>query len=156
MLEGVELPEGINAEVLEHLMNPHNYGKLEKANAVGVAVDEKTGEYVIMYLLLDDTNIADVKFATNGCQDTVVVGSMFTDMIMHKDTSYAQKAIEKLYKKLGTKMTQKQQICADMVLSAFMAAMKNRQNLLQGKEEEAHIVKMKESCEIGETNENNL
>ncbi len=154
MLEGVELPEGMNAEVLEHLMDPHNYGKLDDANAIGVAVDDKTGEYVIMYLRLDENNtIEDVRFATNGCQDTVVVGSMFTDMIKGQDTDFAQKAIQKLYEKLGGQMSAKQQICADMVLTAFIAAMKNRQNLLEGKEEEAHILKMKESCDTGEDNE---
>ena len=153
MLEGVELPEGMNVEVLEHLMNPQNYGKLENANGVGVAVDEKTGEYTIIYLFIDQTIIKDIRFATNGCQDTVVVGSMFTQMIKDQDTDYAQKAIKKLYEKLGNKMTAKQQICADMVFTSFLAALKNYENLLNGKTEEAHILKMKESCDTGEENE---
>ena len=153
MLEGVEVPEGLNVEVLEHLMNPHNYGKLEEPSAVGVGVDEKTGEYVILYLRLDDTTIEDIRFATNGCQDTVVVGSMFSDMIKTQDVEYAQKAIAKLYEKLGANMSAKQRICADMVFTAFMAALKNYENLLNGKTEEAHIMKMKESCDTGEENE---
>ncbi|NPA66439.1 MAG: iron-sulfur cluster assembly scaffold protein [Epsilonproteobacteria bacterium] len=153
MLEGVEVPEGMNVEVLEHLMNPQNYGKLDDANGIGVAVDEKTGEYTIMYVRIEGTHIEDIRFATNGCQDTVVVGSMFTEMIKDKDTDYAQKAIKKLYEKLGNKMTQKQQICADMVFTSFIAALKNHDNLLDGKEEEAHILKMKESCDTGEENE---
>ena len=153
MLEGVEVPEGMNVEVLEHLMNPQNYGKLDDANGIGVAVDEKTGEYTIMYLQIDDITISDIRFATNGCQDTVVVGSMFTEMIKNKDTNYAQKAIKKLYEKLGSHMTAKQQICADMVFTSFIAALKNHENLLNGKTEEAHILKMKESCDTGEENE---
>ena len=150
MLEGVEVPEGMNKEVLEHLMNPHNYGKLEDANGIGVAVDEKTGEYVIMYLKLADTLISDVRFATNGCQDTVVVGSMFSDMIKENDTDFAQKAVQKLYEKLGSTMSAKQKVCADMVFTAFLAALKNHDNLIDGKKEDAHILKMKESCDIGE------
>ncbi len=153
MLEGVEVPEGINIEVLEHLMNPQNYGKLDNANGIGIALDEKTGEYTIMYLLIDNIKISDIRFATNGCQDTVVVGSMFTQMVKEQDTEYAQKAIKKLYEKLGSHMTAKQQICADMVFTSFIAALKNHENLLHGKEEEAHILKMKESCDTGEENE---
>ncbi len=150
MLEDVEVPEGMNKEVLEHLMFPRNYGKLDNANGVGVATDEKTGEYVIMYLLVKDEQIKDLRFATNGCQDTVVVGSMFSDMIKEQSLAYAQKAIQKLYQKLGNAMTEKQRVCADMVFTAFIAAIKNYENLLNGKQEEAHILKMKESCEIEE------
>jgi len=155
MFEGVELPQGLNPEVLEHLMDPKNYGKLDDASCVGVAVDEKTNEYVIMYLKIKDDIIEDVRFATNGCQDTVVVGSMFTQMIKNNDIEFAYKAIKKLNEKLGgDKMTKQQQICADMVLSSFVAAMKNYENLLNGKTEEAHILKMKESCDIEEGQEN--
>lgn len=149
MYENVKMPEGMNPEVLEHLMNPYNYGKLDNANGVGVAMDDKTGEYVIFYILLEDAKIKDVKFATNGCQDTVVIGSMFTQMIKDNDTEYAQKAIEKMHEKLGN-LTPQQQICADIVFTAFVAAMQNHENVINGKDEELHVLKMKESCEVSE------
>ena len=153
MFENVEVPEGMNKEVLEHLMYPHNYGKLDDANAVGVAIDERSGEYVILYLKLKEKKITDLRFATNGCQDTVVVGSMFTDMIKNQNADYAQKAVEKIYEKLGDTMTNKQQVCADMVFTSLVAALKNYENLQNGKTEEAHILKMKESCEVEATSE---
>ena len=146
MFENVKLPEGLNPETLEHLMDPKNYGKLENPSCVGVAVDEKTGEYVIFYTLLEGENIKDAKFATNGCQDTVVIGSMFSEMIIGNDTSYAQNAIKKMHEKLGG-MSQQQQVCADIVFSAFVASMINYEHKNEGKEEEMHILKMKESCE---------
>lgn len=149
MFENVKMPEGMNPEVLEHLMSPKNYGKLDDANGIGVAMDDKTGEYVIFYAKFGGTTIADVKFATNGCQDTVVIGSMFTEMIINNDTEYAQKAIQKMHEKLG-KLTPQQQICADIVFTAFIASMKNHENLLGGKDEELHVLKMKESCEVQE------
>ncbi len=152
MLENVEVPEGLNKEVLEHLMYPRNYGKLEDANGIGVAVDEQTGEYVIMYLKISDTAvIEDIKFATNGCQDTVVVGSMFSEMIKGQNDAFANTAIQKLYQKLGNDMTKKQRVCADMVLTAYIAATKNFNNIQDGKNEEMHVLKMKESCEIEES-----
>jgi len=154
MFEDTKMPEGMSPEVLEHLMNPKNYGKLEEPNGVGVALDEKTKEYVIFSILLDDTLIKDVKFATNGCQDTVVIGSMFTDMIMNNNLEYAQGAIKKMNDKLGN-MSAQQQVCADIVFSAFSASLKNYENLQNGLEEELHLFKMKESCEVtGEKNEN--
>jgi len=152
MFENVEVPEGMNKEVLEHLMYPHNYGKLDDADGVGVAIDEQSREYVILYLKLENDMIKDVRFATNGCQDTVVVGSMFTDMIKNQDSRYAQKAVEKIYEKLGDTMSDKQRVCADMVFTSLVAALKNHENLKKGSTEEAHILKMKESCETEDTN----
>ena len=154
MFEDTKMPEGMKPETLEHLMDPKNYGKLDNANGIGVALDEKTKEYVIFYTLLDGELIKDVKFATNGCQDTVVIGSMFTEMIMNNDIEYANGAIKKMNEKLGN-MTPQQQVCADIVFSSFKASLQNFQNILNGENEELHLFKMKESCEIiGEENDN--
>ena len=157
MFENVQMPEGINSETLEHLMNPKNYGKLDDANGVGVALDEKTKEYVIFYTLLDGDIVKNAKFATNGCQDTVVIGSMFSDMIIGNDTEYANGAIEKMHEKLG-QLSAQQQICADIVFSSFIASLKNYENIKNGVDEELHLFKMKDSCEAtnmenGEENE---
>ncbi len=147
MFENVKMPEGMSPEALEHLMYPKNYGKLDDADGVGVALDEKTKEYVIFYTNLDGDIIKDVKFATNGCQDTVVIGSMFTEMILGNDTDYAQKAVQKMHDKLG-KLSAQQQVCADIVFTAFVASLKNRENKEQDEDEELHVLKMKESCEV--------
>ena len=157
MFENTKLPEGMNRETLEHLMNPKNYGKLDNPSCVGVALDEKTKEYVIFYTLLDGEILKDVRFATNGCQDTVVIGSMFTEMIKDNDIEYANGAIQKMHEKLG-QLSPQQQICADIVFSAFQASLINFEHLQNGVEEELHLLKMSESCEAtnmenGETNE---
>jgi len=146
MFENVKMPEGLNPETLDHLMNPRNYGKIDNADGVGIALDEKTKEYVIFYTKLDGEIIKNVKFATNGCQDTVVIGSMFTHMIMDNDIEYAKKAIDKMHEKLG-KLSAQQQICADIVFTAFIASLKNDENKKGGEDEELHLLKMKDSCE---------
>jgi len=146
----------LNDEKLDNLMKPKNYGKLKNANCIGVALDEKTKEYVIFYTLLDGEIIKDVKFATNGCQDTVVIGSMFTQMIKNNNLEYANGAIQKINAKLG-EMTIEQKVCSDIVFTAFIASMKNFENLQNGADEELHILKMRDSCEgenmNGEENE---
>jgi len=153
MFEKVKMPKGMSSEILEHLMSPKNYGKLENPSCVGVAIDEKTGEYVIFYLFVKNETIEDIRYATNGCQDTVVIGSIFTDMIKGNDIEYANRAIQKIFEKLGN-TTQQQQICADIVFSSFVASLKNLENLQKGKKEEMHVLKMKESCESTKTKDN--
>jgi len=157
MYENVQMPDGMNPEVLEHLMNPKNYGKLDDANGVGVALDEKTSEYVIFYSLFDGEDIKNTSYATNGCQDTVVIGSMFSDMIIGNNLEYANGAIQKMHQKLGS-LSAQQQICADLVFTAFIASTKNYENVLSGADEELHMLKMKDSCEAAgmeNTGENN-
>jgi len=154
MFEDVKMPEGMSAEALEHLMYPKNYGKLDDADGIGVALDEKTKEYVIFYTKLNENIVQDVKFATNGCQDTVVIGSMFTEMIKENDLEYAQKAVAKMHEKLG-KLTPQQKICAEIVFTAFIASLKNYENKQNGADEELHVLKMKESCEVPQEGENN-
>ena len=157
MFENVKMPEGMNPEVLQHLMSPNNYGKMENHSGVGVAMDEKSGEYVIFYLLVEEGLITDAKFATNGCQDTLVIGSMYTDMIIKNDLAYAEGAIEKMQDKLGV-MSPQQVICSEIVFNSFKAAVINDENRKNGMDEEMHSIQMEESCltdeEInGETNE---
>jgi len=157
MYEDVIMPEGMNPEVLQHLMNPKNYGKLEDANGVGVALDEKTKEYVIFYTRFDDKGIEKTSYATNGCQDTVVIRSIFSEMITGNNLEYAQGAIQRMHEKLGS-LSAQQAICAELVFSAYMASIKNYENVKNGVDEELHMFKMKESCEsvgLDNTGENN-
>jgi len=145
LYKDVKLPDGMSPDVLSHLMQPKNYGKLDGASGVGVGLDEKTQEYVIFYTLLDGDIIKDIRYATNGCQDTVVIGSMYTEMVKGNDLEYAEGAIQKMNDKLG-EMTPQQRICADIVFTAFVASIRNFENLQNGDEEEVHILKMKDSC----------
>ncbi len=152
-MENIEVPEGMNPEVLKHLMDPRNYGKLDEPNGIGVAHDDKTGEFVIFYIKTDNDSISDVRFATNGCQDTVVVGSMFTEIIKGESIEHGKKAIAILEQKIGI-VTPKQRICAEMVFNAFIAALINAENLSRGEKEEMHVIKSEESCEIEQKEEN--
>ena len=155
-MEDSELPEGMNPEVLKHIMYPQNYGKLENPDGTGVAMDDKTGEFVIFTVKLSQDGISDINYATNGCQDTVVVGSMFTEMVKGESVEYAKGAIAKIEEKLGV-LSPQQKICADMVFNGFVASLINVSNLAQGETEEMHVIKSEESCVIpedqGENNE---
>lgn len=152
MFENVKMPEGMNADTLNHLMNPKNYGKLENHTGVGVAMDEKTGEYVIFYLIVENDIIKDTRFATNGCQDTLVIGSMFTEMIINNDLKYASTAVKKMQEKLGV-MSPQQVVCSEIVFNSFKAAVINDENRKNGIDEEMHTIQMEESCDMGDIDE---
>lgn len=128
-------------------MHPHNYGPLENPTGVGVGHSEQSGEFVIFYLQAKNDILENVGYATNGCQDTVVLGSMFTEMIKGETLEYAQSAATKLYEKVVTGSA-KQEACAKMVLTAFEAAKINEEHKGQGLEEELHAIEIGIECEV--------
>ncbi len=88
------MENNLNQEIIEHLMHPRNYGPLENPTGVGVGHSEQSGEFVIFYLDSKNDILENVGYATNGCHDTVVLGSMFTEMIKGESLEYAQSAAD--------------------------------------------------------------
>lgn len=141
------MENNLNQEIIEHLMHPRNYGPLENPTGVGVGHSEKTGEFVIFYIQTEGDILENVGYATNGCHDTVVLGSMFTEMIKGADVNYAGAAAEKLRDKVALG-PQKQQACAQMVLSAFDAAQIHERQKREGSSEELFAIEIGMECEV--------
>ncbi len=128
-------------------MHPKNYGPLENPTGVGVGHSEQSGEFVILYLLCNGDIIENIGYATNGCHDTVVLGSMFTEMVKGETLGYGFSAAEKLRDKVAQGPV-KQQACAQMVLTAFEAAQIHQQHIREGSTEELHAIEIGMECEV--------
>jgi len=139
----------LNREILEHMMKPKNYGKLETPEGVGVGFDEKSGEYVILYIATEADTVTEIAFATNGCQDTVVLGSVFTEMVKGASLTEAAEITDAMEAKVADAPA-KQQACSALVLAAFRAAVSHRIARLEGSAEEMHQIQIAQSCEAGE------
>jgi len=144
----------VSAEVLEHMMNPKNYGKMENPDGVGMGVDKKTGEFAMIYIKVNDGVIDNITFGCNACQDTVVAGSLFTEMVKGDTLENAITALKLMTEKILT-APKRQQACSNMVLTAFRAAIIHRDNKANGIDDEMHTIDMKESCEGINLNESN-
>jgi len=136
----------ITAEVLDHMMNPKNYGTMDDANGVGMAVDNKTGEFAMVYIKLKDGILEDISFGVNACQDTVVAGSLFTEMVKKDTLENAIKALKLMDEKLF-EVPKKQRVCSSMVLEAFRSAIINYDNRVAGRDEDMCTKDLKDSCE---------
>ncbi len=139
----------VSAEVLDHMMYPRNYGEMKEAQGVGMGVDIKTGEFAMVYIHVVDGILNAIQFGANACQDTVVAGSLFTEMIKGDTLENAKKAAQLMDEKLET-APKKQQACSRLILRGFDAAVKNRENRLNGIDEDMYKINVKESCEIEE------
>ena len=143
----------ITNEVLEHMMSPKNYGKIDGASGVGMGVDPTNGEFALMYLDIDENqNIKDIKFSCNACQDTVIAGSMFTEMVKGETLEYGKESASLMSEKI-TLAPPKQQACSGMVIKAFDAAIKHIDDLKNGSKDEMAKLELDISCEGVENKE---
>ncbi|UFS63505.1 iron-sulfur cluster assembly scaffold protein [Sulfurimonas sp. HSL-3221] len=140
----------LSDEIIEHMMAPKNYGKLDDPGGVGIGYDERSGEYVILYLGKDTAAVNEIAFATNGCQDTVVLGSVFTEMVKGAGIDEATTIMHKMEEKVAD-APEKQRACSELVLTAFNAALQNLAHRTQGGEEELHRLPIASSCATEET-----
>jgi len=164
--------EDYTQEIASHVMNPRNYGKLKDADGVGVGIDNATKAYVIMYINHDDETINKVNYATSGSQDTIALGSMLSEMIegdtianvltavtqLEKDLDAAYAAVEAptvdTTKPEGQQVSQvstEQQDSANMVLTAFRAAMRHIERKKEGVEEDLFTMNIAKRCPYSNT-----
>ncbi len=73
---------------LEHALRPRNAGNMEEANAFAALHDHDDNPMEI-WLQVDDENIIDVRFWTEGCGTTIACGSMVTEMVKGKPLAAA-------------------------------------------------------------------
>lgn len=162
----------LEAEIGKHLMQPENYGELADANGIGVGIDHATKIYVIMYLQREDTTILDTKFATNGTQDTMILGSLLTEMIKGDTVANAIESVAALESelkesyaslpapKIDTSKPEGEQVeristehqdNANMVLTAFRAAMRHYERRREGIEEDQFTMGISKVCPYSTT-----
>ena len=132
--------------LLEHMMNPKNYGKLENPSGVGIGYSDKTNEYVVIYLDIKNKIIEDIKFMAVGCTDTIVSGSIFTEMVKGSDIDFGNKSAKQLMKNLEL-APEAQRACAETVIKGYEAAIINLNNRMNGSDEELHKLQIGASCE---------
>lgn len=162
----------LQAEIGRHLMQPENYGKLEDADCVGVGIDHATKSYVIMYIKRDEKFITDIKFGTNGTQDTTTLGSLFTEMIKGDEianaletTSTLENELKESYASLPApkvdvskpegeqveRISTEHQDSANMVLTAFRAAMRHYDRKQGGIIEDQFEMSISKTCPYSTT-----
>ena len=150
-LNEFQIPK-VSEEILDHMMNPKNYGEMKDPHGVGIGSDTKTAEFAMVYIHVVDGILDNITFGANACQDTVVAGSLFTEMVKGDTLENAISASKLMDEKLEV-APKKQQACSRLILRGFDAAVVNRKNKLAGNDEDLYKINIKESCEIDKIEE---
>ena len=73
--------------VMDHFRNPRNVGVIEDADGVGQARNAVCGDIMKIYLKIEDSTVADVRFETFGCGSAIASSSMATELIKGRPLS---------------------------------------------------------------------
>ena len=73
--------------VMDHFSNPRNEGVIEDADGVGEAGNAVCGDIMKIYLKIEDSTVADVRFETFGCGSAIASSSMATELIKGRPLS---------------------------------------------------------------------
>ena len=73
--------------VMDHFRNPRNVGGIEDADGVGEAGNAVCGDIMKIYLKIEDSTVADVRFETFGCGSAIASSSMATELIKGRPLS---------------------------------------------------------------------
>jgi nitrogen fixation NifU-like protein len=115
-----------DAQLMEHMMNPKNYGEMENSDAIGMGKNPLNGEKVAIYLKVkrdrDKLIIEDISFQAIGCTTTIVAGSIITTEARGITFTRAEKLVSITLGMLEN-IPPEDAACSEMVALALQAAM---------------------------------
>lgn len=114
-------------KVIEHFTRPHNYGKIESADAIGEAGNPVCGDLMKIYIKVDEKNdsIEDIKFETLGCAAAIATSSMVTDLAKGKKLEDAMKITNKNVAESLEGLPPVKMHCSNLAATALHKAIEN-------------------------------
>lgn len=141
------------AQLVEHMMNPRNYGTLENANAQGIGKNPENGEKVLIHLHVEEKEnkpvIEDIRFQAIGCTTTIVAGSIITTEAQGSDFDRAEDIIAFTLGMLD-RVPPEEAACSEMVAVALQAAMDVYKERKKDPQYPIISYKIQKSCETKE------
>jgi len=145
----------MDARLIEHMMNPKNYGTLEASDAQGIGKNPDNGEKVAIYIRVgkDETEpyIEDMKFQAIGCTTTVVAGSMLTEEAKGLNLNGVKNLVEATMQLLD-KLPPEDAACSEMVALAIKAAVDTYEERRKDPEYPVITYKIENTCTPKEEN----
>ncbi len=76
-------------KVLEHFKDPKNAGYMANPDGIGEIGDPDCGDFLRVFIKVDDNIIKDVKYQIRGCPASIACASAMTEMAIGKDLDEA-------------------------------------------------------------------
>jgi nitrogen fixation NifU-like protein len=83
------MDEFYSEKALEHFMSPRNMHAIEIADAEGYYGDPDCGDYMILYIKIDNEIISDIGVMVYGCPASIATASMTSELAKGKSIKEA-------------------------------------------------------------------
>ena len=80
-----------NEILIEHFINPRNAGLLTKPDGVGTMGDPDCGDFLRIFIQVENDCISDIKFEVSGCPAAIATSSVLTQLAMGQSLDEALK-----------------------------------------------------------------
>jgi len=78
-----------NETMIDHFTHPRNVGEIENPDGMAVVGDPTCGDYVRVFIKVNDGKISDFKFLTMGCPGAISTSSIATELAIGKSLEEA-------------------------------------------------------------------
>ena len=141
----------MDAQLIEHMMNPKNYGTLEGADTQGIGKNPENGEKVAIYIRVgkdeNELYVDDIRFQAIGCTTTVVAGSMLTEEAKGLNFNGVQNLVDATMKLLD-RLPPEDAACSEMVALAIKAAIDTHKKRESDPDYPVITYKIENSCVV--------
>ena len=86
--------------ILDHNQSPRNYGELETYTVKRNGDNPLCGDNIILYLVIEDDIVKDIKFKGEGCAITMASTSMMTERVIGKKIEEVEELFEQFHSML--------------------------------------------------------
>lgn len=88
--------------LLDHIAHPRNLREMEEANGRGTVGDPDCGDFLTIYLKVQEMSIRDISFQCAGCHAAFASGSVATELVKGKSLQEAVQLLpEHIVQNLG-------------------------------------------------------
>jgi nitrogen fixation NifU-like protein len=73
-----------NETLIDHFMHPRNVGEIENPDAMAVVGDPACGDFIRVYIKVENDRLSAFKFLTQGCPGAISTSSIATELAIGK------------------------------------------------------------------------
>ncbi len=82
-------PPEFNQKIMDHFLNPRNIGNIEKASGYAKIGDPNCGDYIEVWIQVNDEMISDLKYKVFGCWGAIATTSAVSELAIGKSINDA-------------------------------------------------------------------
>lgn len=111
--------------LIDHFTHPRHLGELADSNGVGTIGDSSCGDFLRIYVRVEDNIIRDISFLCQGCPAAVASGSATTELAVGKTLQEAVKITDQMVSEHLRGMPEHKLHCSNLGVGALRYAIAN-------------------------------